>query len=280
MSSESFEYIPVSDWEVISVETSGRREKYWLRKPKTREAWLLKPVTVKRGLVHGEHWAEKAAAHLADLLGVPHALVELAYRYNMQGSMALDLRPESFELQEGSVLLGRFADFVHQEGRAGSHSGHTLEHIVDVLSDVEPPLGWEAAFRATAFDVFAGYLTFDAWIANSDRHDENWAVMRHASKPTLYLSASYDHSSSLGWNVPDAKRIERLADPKLMAQWCQRGRATGFERTEGQPTVTLVDMAAKALGMASSAARSYWLDMLDRVTSSDTREVFGCASIL
>ena len=28
-----------------------------------------------------------------------------------------------------------------------------------------------------AVDVFVGYLMFDAWIANTDRHHENWALV-------------------------------------------------------------------------------------------------------
>jgi hypothetical protein len=28
-------------------------------------------------------------------------------------------------------------------------------------------------------DVWAGYLAFDAWIANRDRHHANWGILRH-----------------------------------------------------------------------------------------------------
>jgi hypothetical protein len=28
----------------------------------------------------------------------------------------------------------------------------------------------------SAYDVFCGYLVLDALVANSDRHDHNWAV--------------------------------------------------------------------------------------------------------
>jgi hypothetical protein len=34
-----------------------------------------------------------------------------------------------------------------------------------------PPPACDLPFRATAFDVFAGYVLFDAWIANQDRHE-------------------------------------------------------------------------------------------------------------
>jgi hypothetical protein len=260
-----FRYIPVQNWEYLNPEMSGRREKYWLRDPSTGLDWLFKPVTVKDGFAYGEAWAEKIASHLGILLGIPCATVELAFRNSVAGSMALNLKPKPkrWELQEGAVLLTRFDDFVPHTGKKGKHPGHTLEHIAEVLDGARPPLGWTAPFPATGFDVLTGYLTLDAWIANSDRHEQNWAVLREGSE--LYLCGSYDHSSSLGWNVRDAERTERLADRARLVKWCERGRALCFDRSDGR-VLSLVDLAVRALGMASDQARAYWLSRLEQVS--------------
>jgi hypothetical protein len=260
-----FRYIPVQDWEYVNSETSGRREKYWLRDPATGLDWLFKPVTVKDGFAYGEAWAEKIASHLGVLLGIPCAEVDLAFGYSVAGSMALNLKPKprSWELQEGAVLLTRFDDFVPHEGKKGRHPGHTVEHIAEVLEAAKPPPGWDAPFPATGFDVLAGYLMFDAWIANSDRHEQNWAVLREAT--ALYLCGSYDHSSSLGWNVSDAQRANCLADGARLTRWCERGRALCFDRSADR-VLSLVDVAAKALGMASDQARAHWLGRLEQLT--------------
>jgi serine/threonine protein kinase HipA of HipAB toxin-antitoxin module len=47
-----------------------------------------------------------------------------------------------------------------------------------------------------ADDVFLGYLMLDAWIANLDRHHENWGLVL-TKDITGHLAPSYDHASSL-----------------------------------------------------------------------------------
>jgi hypothetical protein len=272
---EPFDQLDVSSWEVVRVETSGRDEKYWLRDPNTGEDWLFKAVTVKQGHVHGEDWAEKAVSHLADLVGIPHARIELTRRGELNGLIALNLRPRLFELQEGRVLLQRFPEYVHHPRRGGEHPGHSLENIQIILEGALPPPGWEAPFGATAFDVFAGYLVLDAWVANTDRHENNWAVLRHVAGPELYLCGSYDHASSLGWNVLDDDRIARLAVAGRVEQWCDRGIASCFEHPRGQPRLTLVALAKRALDLASPAAMEHWPAMLAQVTDDAMQDVLA-----
>jgi hypothetical protein len=263
---EPFDEIDVSSWEVVRVETSGVDEKNWLRDPDTGADWLFKAVTVKDGHIHGENWAEKAVSHLADLIGIPHARIELARRAGSQGLVALDLAPRLFELQEGRVPLQRFPEYVYHPGRSGRHPGHSLANIREVLDGALPPPGWDPPFNATAFDVFAGYLLLDAWVANTDRHENNWAVLRHTGEPGLYLCGSYDHASSLGWNVPDDQRMARLGDPGRIEQWCERGLAYCFERPQGQRPPTLAALAKEALDLASPAARGHWPAVLAQVS--------------
>src|SRR5260221_10570614 len=126
MPKEPFPRRDVSAWEVVRDETSGTEEKYWLRDPDTRLVWLYKAVTVKQGHVHGEDWAEKAAAHLADLADVPCARTEMAIRGESHGSIALDLRPPLFELQEGRILLAGRPGHVHQPASRGGHPGPSI----------------------------------------------------------------------------------------------------------------------------------------------------------
>jgi hypothetical protein len=271
---EPFDEIDVNSWEVVRVETSGGDEKYWLRNPDTSADWLFKAVTVKGGHVHGENWAEKAVSHLADLINIPHAQIELARRGGSQGLISLDLRPRLFELQEGRVLLQRFPEYVYQPGRGGRHPGHSLGNIRTVLDGALAPPGWEAPFNA-GFDVFAGYLVLDAWVANTDRHENNWSVLRQTEKPTLYMCGSYDHASSLGWNVPDDQRVTRLREPGQLEQWCRRGRAYCFERPSGQPLPTLVALAKDALDLASPAAQDYWSTMMAQVSDDEVRDVLS-----
>jgi HipA-like C-terminal domain len=274
MAEHPFPEVDVSDWEVVRDETSGAEEKAWVRSPDTGQDWLYKAVTVKDGHVHGEDWAEKAAAHLAGLVGVPCARIELATRGTSRGSISLDLCPKLFDLQEGRMLLEGCPGYVHQSGPRGSRPGHSLENIRSVLDGAAPPPGWAGFADATAFDVFAGYVVLDAWIANTDRHPHNWAVLRHATEAVpLRLSGSYDHASCLGFGVLDSRRSMMLGEPGGIERWCKRGLARCFEHTLGLPIPTLVDAAKKALDLASPAAREHWPGRLAQVSDEDVRRI-------
>jgi hypothetical protein len=268
-----FAVIDVSSWEIIAEETTGAEAKFWLEQPGTEVRWLLKSVTIKADHRHGEDWAEKIASHLGRLLGIPCARVELATWHDEEGCISASLRPRTHQMQPGQVLLEKVKapGYVHHS-KGKLHPGHSLENIRSALNGVLSPPDCVLPFDATAFDVFAGYVLFDAWIANQDRHDNNWSVLipGTAAAGAMRLSGSYDHASSLAFNEQDARR-ERLLDlPDGVDRWCARGRAN---RLEGRPG--LVAAAATALQLASPDARAYWPDRLRQVSDEDVRRVLA-----
>lgn len=276
---DQFPTIPVSAWEVDSEEAAGLGEKIWLLQPdsKPKRTWLFKPAPVVNGFVVGEDWAEKAAAHLAKLLYVPCADVELAEYQGRRGTISASLRPKSqdlpnhhtHDLHHGQEFMQARGVVGYIPGYAAGRPGHSLENIRDVLAGGFPPPGCDLPFEATAFDVFAGYMVLDAWIANRDRHDENWAVLlpRTGDEP-LRLCGAYDQANSLGYNVPDDKR-QRLLTRQGVEAWCERGTAHRFEHVPGEPIPTLVQLAAKALRLASRDAREYWPQQLSQLKAED-----------
>ena len=276
MPEERFPILDVGGWDVVADETAGAEEKYWLQEPGADELWLFKSVTVRQGHVHGEDWAEKAVAHLADLLGVPCARIELAELRGKAGCIGRDLRPPQYDLQHGQLLLQErnAPGYVHGKGKV--HPGHTLENIRDSLSGALPPPGFELPFSATAYDVFAGYVVLDAWVANRDRHDNNWAVLRPAiaSGGPLRLCGSYDHASSLGFNLTD-DRCMQLFEQQRVTAWCEKGTAWRFDHDPDRPIPTLVEVAARALELASPQARAHWPERLAQVNEDMVRHVLA-----
>jgi hypothetical protein len=234
--------------------------------------WLFKTVTTKQGHVQGEDWAEKAVAELADQLGVPCARIELAEFRGARGCVSADLRPRDYELQHGQVLLEErnAPGYVHGVGR--KHPGHTLENIRLCLEGALHPPRLVLPFEATAYDVFASYVLLDAWVANRDRHDNNWAVLRPilASGGSLRLCGSYDHASSLGFNLTDDERSSRLTREQGVTSWCGKGTAWRFGY---HPTPTLAELAAKALRLASREAQQYWPERLRQVQHDEVLHV-------
>jgi hypothetical protein len=267
-----FPVVDVSEWEIVNLETSGAEAKFWLEDPDTEQHWLFKSVTIKDGHVHGEDWAEKAGSHLGRLLGIPCAQIKMAVRGGEKGSIVANLAPARYQMQPGQVVLESCSapGYMHRKGR--DHPGHSLENIRDALRRDMPPPGCELPFNASAFDVFAGYVVFDAWIANQDRHDNNWSVLTPITAvdgPRL-LSGSYDHASSLAFGEPDSRRQTLMSEPGGVARWCARGRASRFE---GRPK--LAEAADRALRLASSEARDFWLEQLRQVTDTDVGSVLN-----
>jgi hypothetical protein len=275
VSDDPFSVIDVTRWVIVDEETSGDTPKLWLAEPGTdpEVRWLFKSVTVKDGHVHGEDWAEKATSHLGAFLALPCATVELARWNAFDGCMSRNLRPESCQMQPGRAQLEKYSapGYVHRS-KGKDHPGHTLGNIRAVLSGALPPPGCALPFDGSAFDVFAGYVFFDAWMANQDRHDHNWSVLipGTATAGPTRLSGSYDHGSSLGFSLRDARCEEMLATEGGVERWCARGQAL---RLEGTPS--LVDAALEALGLASPEARTHWLSQLAQVTDSDARRVMA-----
>lgn len=270
-----FPVIDVTGWEIIAEEASGAEAKFWLEEPVTKVHWLFKSVTVKAGNVHGEDWAEKVASHLGNRAGIPCARVEMAVRGDSAGCISANLCPSPlYQMQPGRVHLEKCGaeGYVHRS-TGKDHPGHSLPNIHAALAGVLPPPGCDLPFAASAFDVFAGYVQFDAWIANQDRHDQNWSVLIASTVtdvPTR-LSGSYDHASSLAFNELDSTREKLLRGERGgVEKWCGRGKANRFE---GRPR--LVEAAVAAFQLASPDGRAYWTSQLQQVSVDDVVRVLA-----
>ena len=222
----------VSTWQVVETEPLGRDRKVWLRDPDGpcsvptgEHNWLFKPVVVpQHGMPQGEDWVEKVVS----LLGVTCADVDLARRHGESGSISRNVVPDGWELVLGSELMGTVVPG-YQEGEHNppGRPGHSPERIIEALAGCRAAIGYE---HVSGAGMFAEYLTLDAWVANQDRHDQNWAVIRSTKSGELRLAASYDHASSLGFNLMDDRRTA-LLDGQQLPRWAERGAGTASSTT-------------------------------------------------
>lgn len=116
----------------------------------------------------------------------------------------------------------------------------------------------------------------DAWVANQDRHDRNWAVLQRSDAPgPRRLAASFDHTSSLGFNLVDAERRRLLNSPGGVRLWSEKGRAYQFEHDPAakRQTSTLCAVARQALQLAGGDAERLWLSRLSRVSANETADI-------
>jgi len=198
-------------YETSSNETLGSKYKFWFY-----DEELGRCLYKQSRSNLGEDWAEKVASELCKLLGLPHAVYELASTWEGdRGVVSPSFLPPSGTLVHGNELLSSIVPNYPAFGTYGI-SQHTIDIVLRVIAgeSVSLPIGWTAPSGIqTAVDVFVGYLLLDAWIGNGDRHHENWGIIRmktaSTSAETEHLAPTYDHASSLGRDLSDAQRQRR-----------------------------------------------------------------------
>lgn len=250
-----------------SDEQLGSKPKFWFTGRDKRE-WLF-----KRGR-ENEDWSEKVAEVLAGHLGLPHAEVELAICENKHGIASPSFLESGDGLVHGNELLVKLDTSYPIEGRFHI-SEHTAEAVSTALerSHVKTwshcPHELPASFDG--WDLFLGYLLFDAWIGNNDRHHENWAVVQRGEQ--RLLSPTYDHGSSMGRNEPEARAKSRLdgKDPRVTVEsYAAKCRSALFNPASPEKAMATTDAFFHA-SQRRTLARDYWLDRLRATTEEFVR---------
>lgn len=234
--------------------------------PSQAHWWLFKPIKTASYRRYDD-WSEKLAAELASLLALPAAQIELARGLTDSGIISLNVTPDGWSMESGDTMLSEFDGYEScaNEDRPRNRIGHNLNNIAQVLAEATGPPDTQYE-EWTAFEVFAGYLVFDAWIANTDRHAINWGVLSCEADGRLALAASFDHGSALASGAQD----ERLKSRSPWA-YATSGSAARFE---GGAKVTLVDLALDAVAQAGGRARE-WRDRLASVSMTDVATIMG-----
>ena len=186
----------------------GSKKKFWYLQEQQERKWLFKFPREKTG----EHWAEKIASEIAELLDVQHATVRLAVYDERKGSATESFVRESEELVHGNQLLSHLVHG-YDPGTTFRQSLHTLANIWSAV---------ESAFVETehiglAKVQIAEYLVLDALIGNTDRHHENWGILQERVGNDLKrrVAPSFDHASSLGRELVDTARDRRLSQERV-----------------------------------------------------------------
>lgn len=271
--------VSIDDWSIAGLETQGQHAHNWFKHPSRERTWLFKPARPIRELSAREDLVEKLGCELARLIGVPAAEVELATLGGQPGALVEDARLHRWELQLGQVLMSEVV--TDYDPSNPEHPGYNVRNIRRALERfaAPPAAGLPARFRA--FDVFAGYLLFDALIGHCDRHERNWAVILPPSDVQQHeaLCASFDHAASLGFTLTDQKREGLFAGSNgdTVAGWASRARARRFERRAGETCQTLVDLARSAIDLCPAETREYWRDRILSVECGSVDDVVAAA---
>lgn len=144
-----------------------------------------------------------------------------------------------------------------------------MPNVARVLWDVEVPPAPLLPAGSSSFELFAGYLVFDALVLNRDRHAANWSVLRRrdGSEPDV-LCPLYDNASSLGMAQAESTMRRRLQSRGVDAYVGREGWARPFAGLRDR-TPTLFDVAAEALALCSRGLRAHWLERVNGLRESE-----------
>jgi hypothetical protein len=266
-----FPVVPVPDQAAHLVEALGTKPKFWFRGEKSVD-YLFKEV--RSG--GGEDWSEKVASELCGLLGLPHATYELATWQGKRGVITPTFVPRDGQLVLGNELLGRIVPG-YPAKRYFRVRQHTLRVVMKIIGHrlVKRPVGFcSFASVESGSDVFVGYLMLDAWIANQDRHHENWGLVVTPTK-AVHLAPSYDHASSLGRNETDENRKDRLTTRDAgcsMERYVERAASAFYASPSSRKPLSTLRAFKMGAELRPSAAKS-WLKRLEGVSLRKTRSL-------
>lgn len=191
-------------------EGSGRSEKIWLQNPDTGQIGLFK---FKKDIDTTDNISECIAYDLACILGIPCAKFEVGMYEGREGSMSYNI------LKKPDQILVEGIHFIML-----MYPKYNPELFIDTMTSNRYSIEMikKAIERFVPIDDLLKMLMFDYLIGNSDRHQNNWAILVENGK--MRWSPLYDNSSSLcayisEKNIPnymgkDKNRWNSLIDTK------------------------------------------------------------------
>jgi hypothetical protein len=187
------------------IEQLGTKEKFWFYD----SDGLKKLFKVGRPNT-GENWSEKVAFELAKLLNIPCARYEFAKWNEKLGTISTSFTDDY--LIHANEILASY-DESYQKNSTYHAKDYKLErvlYLVDKLLDsLDLPTDNIVKNEIKKpIDLFIGYLVFDFWIANLDRHHENWGIILGTNQ--LKFAPTYDHAAGLGSKVSKEEAQKRL----------------------------------------------------------------------
>lgn len=258
-----------------SVEPLGSKRKFWFRENNSR--FLFKAE--ERGT--GEDWAEVIACHLCRLLDLPHIEYELAEefvagQYVAPGVVCANMVPLDAQLVLGNQLL-LAVDPQYPSQKRFKVRQHTVDAVANIMHLFAPPTtDWLVGLPkevVSALEVFVGYIMLDAWIANQDRHHENWGGLFIATR--LHLAPTFDHAAGLARNLSDRERDERLVTrdrQRTVDAYALRGKSAFYLDERDERPLDLV-AAFNAFADYAPKAQIAWLDRLQAVEADEIRKI-------
>ena len=250
----------------------GARKKSWVTLDNGVQ-WLFKQA---RPDVPGEAWAEKITAEIARLLGINHAVIELAMEKEQGlGIVSPSFMPAGGMLFHGNDILYAGVPDYDRELRRGQRR-HTVMNVIRSVDVLARSSDNAAVNVEQILDGLASYLILDGLIGNTDRHHGNWGLIYNRVKRTYDLAPTFDHGSSLGRDLSDAERQNRLNHKGGVIDYVMRGEGQVFVDEHRKVGPSPLQLAQMVCLLQPDRVRV----TLDRLRNTSDREFRGIINLV
>lgn len=254
------------------TENQGRLRKLWLLHPEFGTC-LFKESSFSEQVIlnYQTDWAEKVAFELAVLIGIPAARYEFSVasfmsfeEQEIRGILTPSYHQNNSVVISGEFFMNRFSPGYTQY-YPSSYNIQSVMAAMDTMA-VSPPLeNWVSIDNIkTGSDIFTGYLLFDSWIGNQDRHSCNFEIM--VKDDHLELAPSFDHGNSLG-AIMSSDRQREISPSEYMTLL-----PSAFWTAE-MTRVKASDVFGQA-AVLKPAITEIWIERLAQIQPSQIQEIF------
>lgn len=208
-------------------------------------------------------WVEKITYELAKLIDLPAATYEFAELFDgRRAIISPDYLRSNHNERSGKSLL----DTYFGQGNY-SYTVDTVLTTIDV-NQIEIPSNCNLPPQVkTATELLTGYLIFDYWIDNIDRHYENWGIQIDSITGRRELLPTYDHGLSLGFLLFDEECLDLAPANHVQNQ------SSAFSGNKGR-SLSMNGMLVEAISNQPDAARA-WIERITQLEPATVIELFN-----
>ncbi len=249
------------------TEHQGTKQKFWFGENQDK--------LFKIGKHKSENWAEIVAYHLAKLLNIPCAEYTSGTFQTNNGNKVDGVISESFiNKRQGDRLINAnelLAKLVknYDPSKTYQQRSYTFFGSMALIKLMSNEL---ASKKYQPIQQFIGYLVFDVWIGNQDRHHENWGFVATTTK--FYLAPSFDHASSMGCRVGKNEKQKRLNTNDIgysVEAFAKKARTAMYNDNKILKTYQLAILCCKHY----PEEYKFWVEKINTVSVQDITECFA-----
>lgn len=247
-----YSIVDISDWPYENKIVSGSKEKRWYRSLENNKLALFKlPISLTSGYwVHGgestgEAWSEKICSEIGKHIGFSTHNVDI-------GALSIDNETEDYygikreHIKNGNRVFGALCWSFLNEDKDSLVEGADMIMDVDETYDRNDLRGereiynfdllYRLFYENGILDNLFKMIIFDTLIGNTDRHQDNFGVIRDEETGIQKFAPFYDNSSSLGRELPERRIKLMLNDERMFDSYIYGKKASTLIRWENSWT--------------------------------------------